>query len=107
MVVNWEIVYPVALFRKFILIIKILSHELISHGLVVMGRDSGSEGRGFESRHRILDGHFFTYICSKNCIVCLKRPKINEKESGVGPFFKKEAQCLIPTQPKPTSFTFT
>ena len=28
-------------------------------GLVVMGRDSRSEGRGFESRHRILDGHFF------------------------------------------------
>ena len=29
-----------------------------SPGLVVMGRDSRSEGRGFESRHRILDGHF-------------------------------------------------
>ena len=25
---------------------------------MVMGRDSQSEGRGFESRHRILDGHF-------------------------------------------------
>ena len=52
-----------------------------------MERDSHSEGRGFESRHRILDGHFFTYICCKNCNVCLKRPKINEKEAGVGPFF--------------------
>ena len=62
----------------------------VSPGLVVMGRDSHSEGRGFESRHRILDGHFFTYICCKNCNdVCLKRPKINEKEAGVGPFFKK------------------
>ena len=29
-----------------------------SPGLVVMGRDSRSEGHGFESRHRILDGHF-------------------------------------------------
>ena len=29
-----------------------------SPGLVVMRRDSCSEGRGFESRHRILDGHF-------------------------------------------------
>ena len=29
---------------------------------------------------------FFTYICCKNCNVCLKRPKINEKEAGVGPF---------------------
>ena len=33
--------------------------------------------------------HFFTLICCKNCIVCLKRPKINEKEARVGPFFKK------------------
>ena len=56
---------------------------------MVMGRDSPSEGRGFKSRHCILDGHFFTYICCKNCNVCLKRPKINEKEAGVGPFFKK------------------
>ena len=57
---------------------------------VVMGRDSCSEGRGFESRYRILDGHFFTYICCKNCIVCLKRPKMNEKVAGVGPFLKKD-----------------
>ena len=28
---------------------------------------------------------FFTLICSKNCIVRLKRPKINEKETGVVP----------------------
>ena len=31
---------------------------------------------------------FFTLICCKKIIdVCLKRPKINEKEAGVGPFF--------------------
>ena len=48
-------------------------------GLVVMGRDSLSKGRGFESWYHLLDGHFFTYICCKNCNdVCLKRPKINE-----------------------------
>ena len=29
-----------------------------SLGLVVMGGDSCSEGHGFESRPRILDGHF-------------------------------------------------
>ena len=29
-----------------------------SPGLVVMGGDSCFEGRGFESLHRILDGHF-------------------------------------------------
>ena len=56
---------------------------------MVMGRDSRSEGRGFDSWYRILDGHFFTYICCKNCIVCLKRPKINEEEAVVGPFFLK------------------
>ena len=60
-----------------------------SPGLVVMGDDSSSKGCGFESWHHILDGHdIFTLICCKNCIVCLKRPKINEKEAGVGPFKK-------------------
>ena len=40
--------------------------------------------------------HFFTLICYKNCIdVCLKRPKINEKEAGVGPFFKKRTSKEI------------
>ena len=57
---------------------------------MVMGRGSRSEGYGFESRHCILDGHFFTCICRKNCNVCLKRPKINEKEAVVGPFFLKK-----------------
>ena len=38
---------------------------------------------------------FFTLHCCKNCIVCLKRPKINEKEVGVGPFFKKECVYLF------------
>ena len=33
-----------------------------------------------------MDMTFFTLICCKNCIVCLKRPKINEKEAGIGPF---------------------
>ena len=28
--------------------------------------------------------HFFSLNCCKNCIVCLKRTKINEKEVGVG-----------------------
>ena len=64
---------------------------------MVMGRDSRSEGCGFESRHRILDGHFFTYNCCKNCNVCLKRPKINEKVAGVGPFFKKISSGLFST----------
>ena len=51
-----------------------------------MGDDSCLRGRGFESQRHILDGQVFTLIFSKNCIVCLKRPKINDKEAGVGPF---------------------
>ena len=42
-------------------------------------------------------GHFFTLICCKNCIVCLKRPKINEKEAGVGPFKKDVFVCWVGT----------
>ena len=38
-----------------------------SPGLVVIGRDLQSEGRGFESQHRVLDGHF-TLFYYKNCI---------------------------------------
>ena len=54
---------------------------------MVMGDDSCWRGHGFESRRCILDG-LFALICCKNCIACLKRPKINEKEAEVGPFFK-------------------
>ena len=34
---------------------------------------------------------FFTFICCKNCLVCLKRPKINKKEAWVGPIFLKKS----------------
>ena len=59
---------------------------------MVMGGDSYSEGCGFESRHCILDGHFFTLICCKNCIdVCLerrkntkKRPRLEDQKKKVG-----------------------
>ena len=40
-------------------------HKIGSPGLVVMGGDSCTEGRGFESQCCILDGHFFTLICCK------------------------------------------
>ena len=46
-----------------------------SPGLMVTGEDSCSEGRELEPHHRILDGHFCTFISCKNCNVCLKRPK--------------------------------
>ena len=47
----------------------------MSPGLVVMGGDSCSEDYEFKSQHSILDGHFFTFICCKNCNLCLKRRK--------------------------------
>ena len=59
-----------------------------SPGLEVMGRDSHSEGCGFESRHRILDGHFFTYC--KNCNVCLKKTENKQKRGRGWPIFKKK-----------------
>ena len=53
---------------------------------MVMGRDSRSKGRGFDSRRRILDGHI-SHLFAVKIKVCLKRPKINKKEAGVGPVF--------------------
>ena len=50
---------------------------------MAIGDDSCSRGHGFESQRRILDEHF-----AKICIVCLKRPKINEKEAGLAHFLK-------------------
>ena len=35
-------------------------------GLIVMGGDSCSEGRGFESQHCIPDGHFPHFLLLKN-----------------------------------------
>ena len=51
-----------------------------------MGGDSCSKGCEFESRHHILDGHFFTYIFVVKFV--FEKTKINEKEAGVGPFKK-------------------
>ena len=56
---------------------------------MVMGGDSCSKGREFESWHCKMDGHFFTYIFVVKFVMCSKKTKINEKEDGVGPFFKK------------------
>ena len=58
-----------------------------SPGLVVMGDDSCSRGCEFESRRRILDGHFFTFICCKNCIVWLKKAEKERKRGQHWPIF--------------------
>ena len=53
--------------------------------------DSCSECCCFESQHRILDEHFFILICCKILLMfAWKRPKINEKEAGDDPFYKKK-----------------
>ena len=59
---------------------------------MAMGDESCPRGHGFKFRRHIQDGLdiFFTFICCKNCIVCLKRPKIYEKEAGLGSFFKEK-----------------
>ena len=53
-----------------------------------MGGDSCSKSCGFECWRSILDEHdiFHIDLLQKDCIVCLKRPKINEKEALIGPF---------------------
>ena len=56
---------------------------------MVMGDESCLRGHGFESRAPYTGWSIFTFISCKNCIVCLKILKINEKEAGVGPFKKK------------------
>ena len=48
---------------------------------MVMGRDSRSEGRGFESQHQILDGHFLHIFVVK--IVMLNRRKYTKKRPGM------------------------
>ena len=61
-----------------------------SPGLVVMGGDSRLKGCGFESRHRILDGHFSHRFVVKICNVCLKRPKIYKKRPVLAHFLKND-----------------
>ena len=51
-----------------------------SPGLVVMGRDSRPEGRGFESWHRILDGHFSHIFVVK--LYCLFEKTENKQKRG-------------------------
>ena len=51
---------------------------------MVMGRDSCSKGREFESRHYILDGHF-SHLFVVKIEMCNEETKINEKEAEVGP----------------------
>ena len=64
--------------------------DRITTGLVVMGRDSCSEGRGFKSQLSIGTGWtFFTLNLCNICNVGLKKTKNKWKEAVNGPFKKK------------------
>ena len=58
----------------------------MSPGLVVMGGDSCSEGRWFESQYSILDGHFSHWFVVK--IVMFSCRKINKKRPEMAHFTK-------------------
>ena len=60
-----------------------------SPGLVVMGGDSRSEVCGFESGTVYWMDIYSHIFVVKMCNVCLNILKINDKEAGVGPFFKR------------------
>ena len=60
-------------------------------GLVVMGGDSCSKGREFESQHQLLDRHFshLFIVKIKNCNDFLEKiVNKNGKKAGDGPFKK-------------------
>ena len=65
--------------------------------LVVMGWDSKSKGRGFESQHCTQDGSFFKFICCNNCTVVWKDRTLINKRPRMAYFLKKnwEPFCLV------------
>ena len=63
-------------------------------GLVVIGGYSYHEGRGFESLHCILDGHFSQIFVVKFLMLCWKDEN-KQKGAGDGPF--KKTLCPIGT----------
>ena len=56
---------------------------------MVMGGDSRSEVCGFESGTVYWMDIYSHIFVVKMCNVCLNILKINDKEAGVGPFFKR------------------
>ena len=59
-----------------------------SPGLVVMGGYSCSEGHGFKSQHRMLDGHFSNWFVDKIVMFVCTADENKQKEAGDGPFKK-------------------
>ena len=67
----------------------------MSPGLVIMGDDSCSRGRRFESRRRILDGNDIFHIDLLRKLNCLLEKSINKRKRGLGWPIQKERVCLI------------
>ena len=61
-----------------------------SPGLVVMGGDSKFQRLSVRISAPFTGWTFFSFVCCKNCKVCLKRWKI--KRPGMSHFFKKTAK---------------
>ena len=66
-----------------------------SPGIVVMGDDSCSRGRGFKYHHRILDRHFVTLISSMNCTFAWKDIENNRKRGRGWPIKKRGRETHI------------
>ena len=63
---------------------------------MVMGVDSCSKGRGFESRRRILDGHDIFHIHLLLKLYCLFEKTENKQKKGRGwPIFKKKTKSVV------------
>ena len=67
----------------------------MSPGLVIMGDDSCSRGRRFESRRRILDGNDIFHVDLLRKLNCLLEKSINKRKRGLGWPIQKERVCLI------------
>ena len=61
-----------------------------SPGLVFMGGDSCSKGLEFESRHHILDEHFFINIFVVKFVMCVWKDKNTWKRGRVWPIKNRE-----------------
>ena len=60
-----------------------------------MGGDSSSNGRGFESKHHILDGHFSHLFVVKIVTFVWKDKNKQKKGRRDGPFFEKNYVNLL------------
>ena len=58
-----------------------------SPGLVVMGGDSWSKGRGFKSQHCMLDGHF-SHLFVAGIVMFVRKEGNKRKRGRDGPFLK-------------------